>query len=377
MQDLRQFFEEEHFVETRKNGEYDPAQLGAQIRYAIGGVFNWEDADIVIVGCGEQSGEEMGAPHSKAPDAIREQLYKLYAWHSDIRIADAGNILQGARPSDTRAALRIVLKELEEAGKIVLVLGGSHDLTLQQYDAFKHLEKVVNVVVTDMYIDMDDVEGLTSKSFLMDMLTGQPSFIRHYSHIGFQSYYVHPKILETLDKLRFDFFRLGSAREHLEDMEPVLRAGNMYSFDVSAIKQSDAPANRGGSPNGFAGDEACQLARYAGMSDKLTSFGIYGYKPEHDLHNMTAKQLAQMIWYFVDGYYLRVTEPPLTEEDEFLTFNISFTDNDTKFIKSKRTNRWWMQLPNGSYTPCSYTDYQQASEGEIPERWIREQERLV
>ncbi len=377
MQDLRQFFEEEHFIETRENGAYDPAQLGAQINYAIGDIFNWEDADIVIVGCGEQSGENIDAGHSKAPNAIREQLYQLYAWHSDIKIADAGNILQGARPSDTRAALRTVLQELEEAGKTVLLLGGSHDLTLQQYEAFKNAEKIVNAVVTDMYIDMDDVEGLTNKSFLMDMLTGQPSFIRHYSHIGFQSYYVHPKILETLDKLRFDFYRLGVVKEHIEDVEPVLRAGNMYSFDVAAYKFADAPANRDGSPNGFTGEEACLLAKYAGMSDKLSSFGIYGFKPEQDINKMTAKQIAQMIWYFIDGKYLGRTEAKLTDQDSFLSFNVSFTSNETLFLKSKRTNRWWMQLPDGTYTPCSYKDYLIASEGEIPERWLREQERLV
>ncbi len=32
------------------------------------------------------------------------------------------------------------------------------------------------------------------------------------------------------------------------------------------------------SPNGFYGEEICQMARYAGMSTKLTSFGIYDYK---------------------------------------------------------------------------------------------------
>ena len=77
-------------------------------------------------------------------------------------------------------------------------------------------------------------EAITSHSFLMDMLTAQPNFIGHYNHIGFQSYYVHPRMLETLDKLRFDFFRLGKVREHMEDMEPVLRTSDLFSFDISA-----------------------------------------------------------------------------------------------------------------------------------------------
>ncbi len=376
MQDLRQFFAAQHFIETKEDGTYEPHQLGAQAQYFIDDNFDWEDADIVIVGCGEQRGSDSELPYSNSPDAIREELYKMYNWHG-IKIADAGNILEGADVYDTRAALRTVLKELHDAGKVVVVLGGSQDLTMQQYEAFKNAEQIIQATVTDMLIDMDETETVTAHSFLMDMLTEQPNFIAHYNHIGFQSYYVHPRILETLDKLRFDFYRVGVARQNLEEMEPVLRSSNMYSFDMKAIKYADAPANTTGSPNGFTGDEACQLMRYAGMATHLDSIGIYGYDAGADQHNITAKQIAQMLWYFVDGYYLRGKEAGLKNKDQFLSFNIQFTEYETEFIKSKRTNRWWMLLPDGRYVPCSYRDYQVASAGDIPERWLREQERLV
>lgn len=373
MQDLRQFFTEQHFIETVPEGTYEPMQWGANINYAIGDDFDWEEADIVIVGCG---GYDSDADNS-GPDAIRAELYRMYGWHSNIKIADAGNILKGAKTRDTLAALRTVLAELHQAGKTVLLLGGPHDLTMQQYEAFKKSEQLIHATVTDMLIDMDDTEEVTSRSFLMDMLTGQPNFIRHYNHIGFQSYYVHPKILETLDRLRFDFYRLGVVREHMEDMEPVLRSSHMYSFDINAIRHGDAPANINGSPNGFTGDEACQLMRYAGMAPHLSSVGIYGYNPADDMHNMTARQMAQMIWYFIDGCYIRKNEAVLTDREEYFSFSVNFTENDTIFLKSKRTNRWWMQMPDGSFIPCSYKDYQLASTGDIPERWLREQERLV
>lgn len=373
MQDLRQFFTETHFIETVEDGTYEPNQIGATVEYAITDDFNWEDADIIIVGCGgyDTSGTEEGVNN------IRREFYKMYNWHTGVKIADAGNIVQGARPRDTIAALRTVLAELEQAGKVVVVLGGPHDLTMQQYQAFKKSEKLIHAAVTDMLIDMDEAEEVTSRSFLMDMLTGQPNFIRHYSHIGFQSYYVHPGVLETLDKLRFDFFRVGVAREQLEEMEPVLRSSHMYSFDIAAIKYADAPANADGSPNGFTGDEACQLAKYAGMGTHLNSMGIYGYQAAADQNNITAKQIAQMMWYFVDGYFMRKNEAQLTDAENYFSFSVSFTEQDTVFLKSKRTNRWWMQMPDGSYIPCSYNDYQTAAAGDIPERWMREQERLV
>lgn len=373
MQDLRQFFAPQHFIETVEEGAYEAAQVGAAINYAIDETFDWEDADIIIIGC---SGYEKDSTDNGV-NAIRQEFYKMYGWHSSVKIADAGNILQGAHPRDTVAALRTVLAELREAGKTVLVLGGPHDLTLQQYAAFKKQEEIIQLTITDMLIDMDDDEMESARSFLMGMLTGQPNFISHYSHIGFQSYYVHPRILETLDKLRFDFYRLGTIRDHIEDMEPVLRSSNLYSFDISAIKHGDAPANINGSPNGFTGDEACRLTRYAGMATNLSSFGIYGYEHRHDRHNITARQIAQMIWYFIDGYTIRKNEAPMTEQEEYLNFTVSFTEQEAVFLKSKRSNRWWMQLPTGDYIPCSHKDYITACDGEIPERWLRTQERLV
>jgi arginase family enzyme len=377
MQDLKPFFESRHFIEKTNRDKYQSMQLGANILYPLENDFNWDDADIVIVGCGEWRGENENAGYSAGPDSIRKELYELYSWHPSIRLADAGNIRQGASLEDTRAALRTVLQELHEAGKTVIVLGGSHDLTVQQYEVFKKAGEVINISVTDMLVDLDETETVTSRSFLMDMLTGQPNYVGHYSHIGFQSYYAHPRMMETLDKLRFDFFRLGRVRDHMEDMEPVLRNSNIFSFDMSAIRYSDAPTNIYGSPNGFTGDEACMLTRYAGMSNKLTSFGIYGYDNTHDSHCMTAKLISQMIWYFADGYLVRKNEADLADEHEFMSFHVTFTDNDTIFLKSKRTNRWWMRLPDSSYIPCAYNDYQTASNDQIPERWLREQERLL
>ncbi len=377
MQDLRPFFEQEHFIETQQPGTYQLQQWGANIKCATQKSFDWDDADIIIVGCGEWRGADANAEYNNGPDAIREELYKMYYWHKGINIADAGNIRQGATLGDTRAALLVVLREIHDAGKIAVVLGGSHDLTLQQYEVFKKAEQMAVASVADMLIDLDETESVTDRSYLMDMLTGTPNFMSHYNHIAFQSYYAHPQMLETLDKLRFDFFRLGKVREHIEDMEPVLRKSNLFSFDMSTVRYSDSPANINGSPNGLTGEDTCLLTRYAGMSEALTSFGIYGYNHHNDSHNMTARLISQMLWYFVDGYLVRKTEAKLTDREEFVTFNVAFTDNDTVFLKSKRTNRWWMKLPDHSFVPCSYNDYLVASNDEIPERWLREQERLL
>jgi hypothetical protein len=208
----------------------------------------------------------------------------------------------------------------------------------------------------------------------MEMLTGEPNYIRNYSHLAFQSYLVHPDMLETMDKLRFDCYRLGHIKEYMEEMEPVLRNSGLLSVDISALANAFAPANHI-SPNGLNGEEMCTLTRFAGMSQILNSIGFYGYRADQDKHQLSAKQIAQMMWYFIDGRYKGKQEAPIQERESFLEFHTSFSEVETTFLQSKRTGRWWMQLPNRNFIACSYNDYMLASSNETPERWLRAQER--
>ncbi len=352
---------------------YLDGQIGKMIDVYEDTLPEIDDAEIVLVGCGEERGAGSPKP-SLAPNVIRAQFYDLYYWHQEIKIADIGNIKIGASLSDSYAALRTVVGELTGAGKTVIILGGSHDLTLAQSDAYKNNGSVIEVSVIDALIDIHVENPQRNRSFLMDLLTADPNYIKHYNHIAFQSYLVSPHMLETMDKLRFDCYRLGVVKENIHEMEPVLRSSHMASFDISALQRSAAPSNYL-SPNGLDGEQACTLTRFAGMSAQLSSLGIYGYSVENDTQQLTAKQIAQMIWYFVDGRWQGRHEAGLAERDFFYEFNTVFGEVNTVFLKSKRTGRWWMQLPDKSYIACSYQDYMQASSNEIPERWLRAQER--
>ena len=99
-------------------------------------------------------------------------------------------------------------------------------------------------------------------------------------------------------------------------------------------------------------------------------FGLFEYCPEHDLQNVTAKLAAQLIWYYLDGFTARTNDLP-TMHNEFSKYRCDLKDNQLPilFLKSKRTNRWWMQLENHTI-PCSYADYQKAAAGELSERYL-------
>ncbi len=374
MYDLHDFLTPISVHELNDDKGYTDGQLAKHIAMYENELPDITAADIVFVGVNETRGSGAFDNTISAADAIRKQLYQLHYWHTDVVIADIGNIKTGATLNDSYAAVKTVLAELFRMNKTVVILGGSHDITLAQYFAYKELQQVVEATCIDATINLKGENPLRSENFLLEMLTGEPNLVKHYNHIGFQSYFVHPRMLETMDKLRFDCYRVGSARENLEEMEPVIRNTHLLSFDISAIKYSDSPASTE-SPNGFTGEEACILARFAGLSDKVNSFGIYGYLPQQDLHELSAKQISQMLWYFIDGKNRSKQEASIEDRDYFNEYHTSFNEVESVFLQSKKTGRWWMQLPNKKIIPCSYNDYVQASRNEIPERWLRAQER--
>jgi arginase family enzyme len=371
---IQDFVEPINLSFLSKDEGYRDTQLGKHIKSYENQLPDITDADIVLIGAGECRGAGYALNGFEAANAVRAALYNLYYWHAQVTIADIGNVKLGQSIQDSYAALRTVIAELILQNKKVVIMGGSHDLTLSQYHAYTAIPTLVNAVVADAKIDLDLEARLPSDHFLEELFTGLPNHLNHYAHIGFQSYFMHPHMLETIDKLRFDCFRLGVVREGIEEMEPVIRDSHMMSFDISAIQHAQAPANIITS-NGFNGEEACVLMQYAGMSWKTSTIGLFGYQAELDHHGLTAIQMAQMIWYIIDGVHRGKKEAPLTALDRFKEFHIAFSDIDTQFLQSKSTGRWWMKLHNEEWMPCSYKDYLVASNNEIPERWLRALER--
>jgi formiminoglutamase len=303
--------------------------------------------------------------------AVRAQFYSLFYWHTEVSIADIGNVKTGATINDSYAAVKLVVSELIQAGKKVLILGGSHDITTAQYEAYATLNKIIDATVVDAKIDLDMESVAPADQFLVDMFTGMPNHLKHYTHIGFQSYFMHPNMLETIDKLGFDCYRV---KEAIEEMEPPIRNSDMFSFDIAAIQYAHAPANIV-TPNGFNGEEACTLMQYAGMSQQCQTIGLYGYLPQQDQHELTAKQQAHMLWYVLDGIQKGKQEAEMENKNAFNEFTMAFAEVETAFLQSKKNGRWWMQLHDGKYVACSYKDYLTACNNDIPERWLRAVER--
>jgi hypothetical protein len=192
-----------------------------------------------------------------------------------------------------------------------------------------------------------------------------------------------------MEKMYFDVYRLGEINTNIQNTEPLVRNADIVSFDLSAIRFSDAPGTENSGPNGLYAEQACQIARYAGMSDKLTSFGIYEYRPDLDQRGMTAHLVAQMIWCFIEGITLRKGDYPIGDKESYLKYivDLSTEEHQLTFYKSPRSDRWWMDVPypagrKNKYerhhlVPCSYDEYQQATNDDMPDRWWRTYQKLT
>lgn len=353
-----------------------------------------ENKDIAIFGVLEDRNAPANKGCAAAPDQVRQHLYRLFQGPFKAKIADLGNIHAGEKVTDTYVAVKSVIAELLENQITPVVIGGGQDITCAVYQAYESLGQIINMVSVDPEFDLGQEKGETihHKNYLGHILTHQPNYLFHYANIGYQTYFVDQDAIALMEQLFFDVYRLGVLRQHLEGVEPIVRNADMLSFDLSAIRQSDAPGIAPGSPNGLFGEEACQIARYAGLSDKISCVGFYEMNPSVDQRGQTAHLTAQMIWYFIDGYYHRTKDLPdkqTKDSRSFIKYVVSIKDFQNKiiFYKSKISDRWWMEVPcperlkqkydRHFLVACSYKDYQEACQNEIPEKWWQVYQKFV
>lgn len=350
----------------------------------------FEDIDIAIVGVPEDRNAFHNEGCGMGADYIRKYLYKLYPGFVKLRILDLGNLKRGFTVNDTYFALSSVVADLLTRNIIPVIIGGSQDLTYANYLAYQNLGQIINIASIDNMFDLGQAEQeMNSQSFLSNIILHQPNYLFNYTNIGYQTYFVDQEAVRLMQNLFFDTCRLGMVQQNLEEVEPMIRNADMVTFDISSVRYSDAPGNKNATPNGFYGEEACQIIRYAGLSDKLTSIGFYEYNPNYDQEGQTACLIAQMIWYFLDGFYSRQHDFPFRDEEDYIKYHVTISGHQQEivFYKSKKTDRWWMEIPLPAeqrmkyerhyLIPCSYKDYQLASQEEIPDRWWMVYQKLM
>lgn len=325
-----------------------------------------------------------------APDRIRNSLYELYQPVTPVLMADLGNVKPGATAKDTIHAVSSIIMELIQMNIMPVILGGGQAVAFAQYLAYERLERMVNLVSIDPRFDLGNKDDeLSETSYLGHIVLRQPNFLFNFSNIAYQTYLVDRPGIELMEKLYFDAMRLGEVRGAMPEAEPIIRNADTLMVDLTAIRKSDAPGTTRPGPNGLYAEEMCQLMRYAGISEKLSSIGIYEMDPMMDQDGVTAELVGQMIWCFLDGFVCRTNDLPWLDRKQFTKYQVQLQgkDHDLVFFKSKQSDRWWMDVPYRAgaeqrferhhLVPCSYGDYERACHEEVPDRWWRTFQKLI
>ena len=324
---------------------------------------------------------------SPLPDDFRKEFYALNCgslWQQNFY--DLGTILPGNELKDTQHAIKTVVQELNRLQIIPILVGGSQDLTLSMYDAYSNLEQLVNICTIDAALDLGSPDqDASANAYISKILVQRPCHLFNLANIGLQIPYAGAKEFELFEKLYFDICRLGEFNADFKKAEPHLRNADLISIDFTSIKASELLFKQG-NPNGFYAEQICQIARYSGMSDKVSSLGIFNYQNLTDVSN---KLLAQIIWYFIDGIENRTGDFPMGSKKDYVKFTVFIEESghEIAFYKSNKSARWWMEVPypakEGSkyerhhMAPCDREDYDNAMKNVIPDLWWKTYQKLV
>ncbi|WP_395074338.1 formimidoylglutamase [Flavobacterium sp.] len=332
---------------------------------------------IAIIGVLENRGSEDFDQYVNL-NYIRKEFFNLYPGNWNISIGDLGNIEPGEKIEDTYFAVQKLTSFLLKNNIIPIVIGGSQDITYPLYRAYDDLEQMVNVISIDNKFDFSRENGVLSNSYLTKMIVEEPNNLFNYTNIGYQTYFNSQEEIDLIEKLFFESYRLGEISNDPTISEPVFRDGNLVSIDLNSIKSSDSGNFINFAPNGFSGKEICSLARYAGISDKVTCLGMFN----HQNTKQESFLISQILWYFIEGIHCRSNEYPFGSKQDYIKYIVTL-EEDLVFYKSNITNRWWIEISNignknnkfkkTTLFPCSHQDYLLACNGEVPERWWKNQ----
>ncbi|WP_339706831.1 formimidoylglutamase [uncultured Kriegella sp.] len=354
--------------------------LGRKIRKhsANNGFPEFDNTAVALIGVRESRNAFEKKPEKLDVSAIRIQLYKLLMGNWNSSIIDIGDVEEGETVEDTYFVVKEIVAVLLKENIVPIVLGATQDITYAVYRAFDEIKDRINLVAIDSRFDFGmDEELISSNSYMSKIITDKPNNLFNFTNIGYQSYYNAQEELDLMERLFFDAYRLGEITADISSVEPLLRNAHAISLDARSIRASEVGFSNNFSPNGFTGREICAIARYAGISEDVMVFGIY----EMENANQSCQLMAQIIWYFIEGFNFRIKETPQDKDDDFTKYIVPTETEQLVYYKSLLTERWWVEVPSllaehnkinsPALLPCAEKDYLEACNQNIPERWFK------
>lgn len=341
---------------------------------------SFEDFDFALVFINQSDNE-----HGLFESMILEQLSKLFPSDFEPRILNLGLLVKGASVKDTEAAVADIAEELITNRVVPIIIADSREVTIAAYKAFEKAESVVNITAVDNTLN---IQNGTEEGYMSTILQTQPNYLFNFSNIGYQTYLTDPKELHLTNQLFFDAYRLGEVRGNILTTEPIIRGSEIVTVSLDVVKAADFRSNQNPQPNGLYAEEICQLMRFAALSEKSKVLLLTDIKFDSQ-EEVDALLVAEMLWCFFEGFYMRKTEMPHAKSKGFLKYRVALKNDEFHliFYKSLKTDRWWMEVPvppefankyrKHHLIPCNYDDYKVATEDDLPDRWWKAYKKML
>ena len=356
--------------------------LGNRIRIhsVKNGIPDLDSVKIALIGVPEERNSVDYIGDELNLNEIRKSFYNLYPGNWSLEISDLGNLILGNNAEESYGRLVSLMTILLKKNIIPVLIGGSQDLLYPIYRSYDSFQNTVNIVNVDPNFDLgDSSRPINNLSYLGKIILEEPHNLFNYSNIGYQTYHNSQEEIDLMNNLYFEAYRLGDVSSKIRLVEPVMRDAHIVSIDMKSVRSSELSSRQKFSPNGFDGKEICTISRYAGISNKVSSFGIFEYKSSNE-DEVTEMLISQIIWYFIEGVCCRVKDSDFNNEDIYNKFTVIVDEYELIFYKNNITSRWWIEIfGEGSNTklkqttllPCTIEDYETAKNGDIPERWFK------
>ena len=269
----------------------------------------FEEASIVIIGCPQDEGVarnkgRIGA--ALAPDAIREQFYKLTPFGIYAKIYDAGNTKIGQSLEETHDTHTKIVRLLLEAGKKVIVLGGGNDVSYPDGCAMSAVFGAANWIAlnVDAHFDVRADEVRNSGTPYRQLLEEKLIRPDYFYEIAFQPHFASPVYYRYLQNLGVNLVSLDQLRSR-ENTDTEIRElmrqkfvnhsqslSTFFGFDMDAVRAADAPGVSAPSPIGLRAGEFLNLVTFAAKLVNTRVIEFSEVNPNFDIDNRTAKLVA-------------------------------------------------------------------------------------